>query len=51
MATSEEWEEIWEGAFASVRRLFAKNAPPEEDDELATVTELRPEDEPEDADE
>jgi hypothetical protein len=50
LTTSEEWDQIWEGAFASVRRLFAKNAPPE-DDERAPVVELRPvEDEPEDAD-
>jgi hypothetical protein len=41
-ADRDRWEAIWEGQFASVRRMFDKkgDAPPEDDEDLAAVIEL-----------
>jgi hypothetical protein len=48
MSDAERWERIWRGAEEAVARLLTKDAPSEEEDELAPVVELRPvEDEPE----
>jgi hypothetical protein len=43
-ADRDRWEAIWEGSFATLRRMFDKKgvAPPDDDDELAPVVELRP---------
>jgi hypothetical protein len=46
-ADRDRWEAIWEGQFASVRRMFDKVAPPDDDEDLAAVIELPVEVEPE----